>query len=200
MGESAGASSILHHITSNYQERPVFKSAIIQSPGFFPAPDQSVHDKTYQEFLRSTNSKDFEELLKADTKVLMQANADMTYKSNYGLFKFGPTVDGYQVPDLPSKRLQDTNSHHKGINVMIGHTKFDGLVFTPPWIRTDAQLREHVLTLYPGIPEAVLKEIEKRYPVKDFGLAKEKILQVSDFLDVSLIEPQTFFSLRGNHI
>lgn len=113
----------------------------------------------------------------------MQANADITYESSYGLFNFGPTVDYDFVRDLPSKLLQ-SGDFHEGIPILVGHTKFDGLLFTPPWIRTNEQLRQHVRTLYPGVSDAVLDEVEKRYPIKDLAFAKEKILKVADFLDV----------------
>lgn len=184
MGQSAGASSIMHHITSNGDRNAHFKSAIVQSPAFFPSPNQTTADQTFRKFMALTSAKDLDDLLKADTLVLMQANADITFDSSYGLFEFGPVPDGAYIRQLPAVELG--NDHYRpGVGLMIGHTRFDGLLFTPPWIRTDAQLRAHIQTMYPGTPETLLDEVEKRYPIKSFATAKEKLLQVSSFLDVS---------------
>lgn len=131
-----------------------------------------------------TGTKDLDALAELDTQVLMQANANITFNSSYGLFNFGPSVDGFFVPDLPSKRLKDGN-HHAGISLLLGHTKFDGLLFTPPWIRSNAQLQDHVRTMYPGVNDSVLNEINKKYPIGKIEYAKEKILTVANFLDVS---------------
>lgn len=54
MGESAGAGSILHHLTANGgTQNPLFKRAILQSPAFEPAPDRrGVLENKYQIMLR----------------------------------------------------------------------------------------------------------------------------------------------------
>jgi len=182
MGQSAGASSILHHITAN-SNPPAFQSAIIQSPGFFPQPNQTKEDETYEEFLSLTGANNLEELWEADTEVLIQANADMTYNSSYGLFRFGPTIDGFYVTDLPGKKLRE-GSHHANIKLLLGHTKFDGVLFTPPWIRSNQQLESHVKTMFPGISEPVLGDMTDMYPIGRIAYAKEKLLDVADFLDV----------------
>lgn len=192
MGQSAGASSILHHITANEYHKPSFQTAIIQSPGFFPTPNDTLLDQTYSAFLKAAGAKNLDELVKVDTKVLMQANADLTFNSSYGLFNFGPTVDGYFTKDLPSKVLK-RREQHRGISILIGHTKFDGLVFTPPWIRNNEQLRDHVRLMYPGVPDSVLDEVDKKYPIGKIEFAKEKILKVADFLDDVAIQCNTHF-------
>jgi hypothetical protein len=67
---------------------------------------------------------------------------------------------------------------------MVGHAKYDSLFYTPPWIRNNSQLREHVLTLFPGAPDTVLDEISTRYPIDGIYLAKDKLLKVASFLNV----------------
>lgn len=113
--------------------QPDFQRAIIQSPGFFPQPNASHDDYIYSEYLRLTGAENLEALQKLDTSILQAANARMTYDSPYGVFNFGPTIDGDYVPDLPSKLLNTTEkSFHRGIAMMLGHTAYDGLLFTPP--------------------------------------------------------------------
>lgn len=186
MGQSAGASSVLHHITAGggREFTPVFDKAVIQSAGFFPQPDPTYDDRIYQKYLNLTGAKDLDELVRMNTSILQDANARMTFDSPYGIFNFGPTVDGKFVTDLPGKLLAN-QENHEGISLMVGHMAYDGLLFTPPWIRTNAQLREHSAKLYPGITESVKNKITEFYPINWWiELAQKKIAVVADFLDV----------------
>ncbi|KAK2628791.1 hypothetical protein QTJ16_001894 [Diplocarpon rosae] len=205
MGQSAGASSILHHITAGggrSEDAPKFQKAILQSPGFFPQPNSSHDDYIYSEYLRRTGATDLEGLKQLDTSILQQINAEMTYESPYGIFNFGPTVDGDYVPDLPSKLLGDPSGpYHKEIALLVGHTSFDGLLFTPPWIRTREHLKTHARKLYPGITEDALAYIDEHYPVRQYQtefpflplVAQVKIANVSDFLDDVAIQCNSYF-------
>jgi len=189
MGQSAGASSILHHITAwggNTAYRPSFDAAVLQSPGFFPQPNGTKNDIAYSRFLQLADAKDLDNLRGKNTSVLQQANAIMTYESEYGYFNFGPTVDGYYVPDLPG-RLLAAGDFHTGISMLLGHQALDGLLFTPPWIRTNDGLAQHSKELYPGIPPEVISNISSMYHIDERALvlAQTKIGTVSDFMDVS---------------
>lgn len=199
MGQSAGASSILHHITSyggeedgRQDRKPKFQSAVLQSPGFFPQPNGTKDDITYQRFLDLAESKNLDDLMEKDFSVLQHANAVMTYESEYGYFNFGPTIDGNFVPDLPGRSLA-AGKFHTGIPIMLGHQGLDGLLFTPPWIRDDAGLAKHVKDLYPEIPDTEIAYIKKEYHIpKDPTpwtpiVAQAKLGVVSDFLDVRIL-------------
>lgn len=77
MGQSAGASSIMHHITGyggKTIHRLPFSKAIIQTPGLFPQPDPPQDDAIYTEFLKLTGAKDVEGLVKVDTQILQYTN------------------------------------------------------------------------------------------------------------------------------
>lgn len=172
---------------------PKFQRAVLQSPGFFPQPNASHDDFIYSEFLRLTGADDLDGLVKLKSSILQEANAKMTYDSPYGIFNFGPTVDLDYVPDLPSKLLADSEKRHKGIGLLVGHTSYDGLLFTPPWIRSNAGLRAHAKKLYPGITQRALDYMDEHYRIRQNQptfpwlpyLAQVKIAIVSDFLDVS---------------
>ena len=192
MGQSAGASSIMHHITSRngYDGKsPKFpmQAAIIQSPGFFPRPNATQDDEMYTKFLQLAGVDDLDALRTVNTKVLQDANAKMVYESMYGYFNFGPTIDGQYVQDLPGKILAQGDIPLPAL--LVGHTKLDGLLFTPPWIRTATALLDHVRKLFPGVPQAVLDRIQSVYPVK-VGLGpKQAILEVTDFFNVGRFSP-----------
>ncbi len=186
MGQSAGASSIMHHIASpTYHPLKVrTQGAIVQSAGFFPQPNITQDDEMYTKFLELTKAKDFEALLTADTKILQDANAEMVHNSKYGYFNFGPTIDGYYVKDLPGKVLAGAGDDFYVPALLVGHEKLDGLLFTPPWIRNTEALLDYVRELFPGIPQAVLDTIASEYKIPTNLGPQASLLAVADFFDV----------------
>lgn len=189
MGQSAGASSILHHIVAGAgaeEFKPNFSRAILQSPAFFPEGDSSSTDEVYNELKSRSNSLDLEELQERKTDDIRLINAIMTYFSNYGLFKFGPKVDYAYIPRLPGQLLLN-NTYHKGIPMILGHTLLDGLLFAPPWIRNDEALRGYMSELYPYTPDSVFETMEKDnyygIPDNEKTLEITKINAVSDLFD-----------------
>ena len=112
MGQSAGASSILHHLVSYGGPRsplkpfsPPFKRAILQSPALFPVVHRSQMEATYQSFLREANVKDFQGLQNAKTEDLIRANRKTSYESPCGSFNYGPVMDDTFVPAPPALLL-----------------------------------------------------------------------------------------------
>jgi carboxylesterase type B len=192
MGQSAGASSILHHITLSGGEKhaPDFNKAILFSPGFFPQPNPKQDDDTFEEFLALTGAENLSDLYSNAPEVataIADANDAMTYNSSYGYFKFGPSIDGPggYVPDLPGRLLADGKFHH--VPVLVGYAKLDGLLFTPPWIRSTEDLAEHVTELFPSIlnEEGVLDLLKRDYAITS-DEAKGEIAQSADFFDVGI--------------
>lgn len=186
IGEDAGSSSIMHHITATtYHPLKVkMQGAILQSAGHFPQPNSTQDDETYTKFLELTGAKDVEALWTTDTKILQDANAKMVHNSKYGYFNFGPTIDGYYVKDLPGKVLADDFYVPA---LLVGHEKLDSLLFTPPWIRTTEALLDYVQELFPGVPQAVLDTIASEYQIPtDLG-PQASLLAVADFFDVGLL-------------
>lgn len=192
MGQSAGAASILHQITwAGYTTDPLFRRAIIQSPGFFPQPTTVEADATYLKFLNRTGATNLEGLWNVSESTLIKANAELTYESEYGLFNFGPTIDHVYITDLPSTILRDSDYYNK-IPILLGHTSLDGLLFTPPWIRDNAALGGYIQRLYPNLTSASLDKIKELYPITGPS-EKEKITQVSDLLDDIAIQCNNYY-------
>ncbi|KAL3958141.1 hypothetical protein ACCO45_008719 [Purpureocillium lilacinum] len=96
-GESAGGGSIMHHITGNRHSTVPFERAIIQSPGWLTSlPVAQIWNQTLSAASTRagrpiTNGTD---LVTLDYPTLLRVNSDIVYKSNYGDFGYGPTVDG----------------------------------------------------------------------------------------------------------
>ncbi|KAL8792155.1 MAG: hypothetical protein Q9195_005251 [Heterodermia aff. obscurata] len=191
MGQSAGGSSILHHLVAGAGAenfKPNFSQAILQSPAFFPEGDWYSTDSVYNELKFRSHARygTLEDLQRKSTFEIQLINLVMTYYSNYGLFKFGPKVDYEYVPQLPGPLLLN-NTYHKGIPMILGRTSLDGLLFTPPWIRDDQSLEDYMVNLYPAIPDSVLDTMKKtdyyRIPNKKKTSEIAKINAVSDLLD-----------------
>ena len=191
MGQGAGASSIMHHVaTSPHRSKSTLRAAILQSPAFFPQPNSKQADETYEQFLQLAKAKDLDELVTVDTKVLQDANAKMIHEAKYGSSTFGPTIDHTYVKDIPSKILaQAQNDELRFPTMLIGHKKWDGLFFTPPWIRTTEALLAHVRELFHAVPQSVLDKISSDYPVPD---PEERSPQVSLQAAVELIDVGSF--------
>ena len=160
--------------------------AILQSPAYIPASGTGDADATYTEVLRRAKASNLEELWKKDTKLLMQINAEMSFESKYGTTRFGPTVDGYIVPQLPSKLLKD-GRFHTGLPMLFGHTKSDGLLFTPPWARSDDDVRAHLRTLFPNITKSALDQVIDKYPAPSSSSARANVDRFATLLDDATI-------------
>lgn len=138
MGESAGGSSIMHHLTANGGNITLpFQKAVIQSPAFFPQYlllpfptdfryDPAELDLQYRRFLESAGCPwegGLECLQKRSPRVLQMANQRETARAEWGKFTFGPAVDGVYVQDLPGREL--LNGHHvKNISILQGHNEW----------------------------------------------------------------------------
>lgn len=189
MGQSAGGASILHHMVAGAgakEFKPNFTRAILQSPAFLPESDYSSTDSNYVEFqnrigVRRGNVKDMQKKSTFDIQI---ANAVMTWYSKYGLFNFGPKVDYDFIPRLPGQLILN-NTYHKGIPMILGHTTLDGLLFVPPWIRSDAGLEDYMIELFPYMEEKAFETIHKPlyYPIPEKALEIQKINAVTDLLD-----------------
>ena len=108
-GESAGASSILHHLIANFQpdKNPLFSRAIIQSPAFEWQWDRSgTLNKTYSNVsaLAGCPTADIDCLQDLDADHLISANQQYFQETTPcdGLFPMGPSLDGNIIKELPA--------------------------------------------------------------------------------------------------
>ncbi len=188
MGQSAGASSILHHLVSYGGDKsppgspnPAFKRAILQSPAFFPNVKRSQMEETYQSFLREANAKDFRDLQNARSEDLIRANRKTTYESPYGQFNYGPVRDDTFVPAPPALLLK-YGHFWSAKDVMVSHNRAEGLLFTPPWLQTQDTLRKHILEAYPEFPTPDLDYAMQLYPIDNEAAAKQQVGNASQLL------------------
>ena len=159
LGESAGGSSIEHQVTAYGGQNGVsFQRAISQSPGFFPAASQYIQETTTQEFLSILGVDSIEAARSASSNAVIAANLAQVAQSNYGVFTYGPVVDGIFVPELPGLLL-NSGQFAPNVQVMVGHNIQEAPMFTPPNVQSNADIQAWLQLTYPGIPEQVIDYI-----------------------------------------
>ncbi|KAI9666250.1 MAG: hypothetical protein M1821_004185 [Bathelium mastoideum] len=157
IGESAGGGSVMHQITAygGLKGRVPFQQAIPQSPGFFPIYSENQQEQTLNDFLSYLNVSTIQEARQLPSSALIQANALQIGNSSYGMFTYGPAVDGDFVPALAGLLLLH-GQFDKSVRVMPGHNTDEGLLFTSPYVQTDEEFRAMSTTDFPGVDPAVI--------------------------------------------
>ncbi len=157
MGESAGGGSIMHHITAYGGNGTVpFQKAIPQSPAFqpfVPAQTEVIFSQVVgnASTLTNTTITTAEQLRALPYETLFELNTLIVGLSSWGQFTFGPVVDptpGAYVPDLPARLISQGKFHNVSVNV--GHNSDEGLLFTPPFIQTQAEFVDAIAMLFPS--------------------------------------------------
>ncbi|KAK4643571.1 hypothetical protein QC761_407080 [Podospora bellae-mahoneyi] len=169
MGESAGASSIFHHIVAEGGRLdPLFSRAILQSPAFQPIWDRAgkVED-TFQDFatLAGCQGKGLACLRAADPTALIKANNALNLKQAPGTFAIGPTPDGKFIRQLPVLELA-LGKFWKLDSLILSHVTDEASLFVGGSIQTDAQFSGFLGQLFPNdtLTAGVNDKIEEAYP------------------------------------
>ena len=155
----------MHQITAYGGQKPVhFAQAIPQSPGFQPIGSNFVQENTTQNFLALLDVTSIDAARQLSLKAVITANAKQVGAADYGVFTFGPVVDGSFVPALPALLLGQ-GAFAKNVKVMVGHNADEGPLFTQPLTTDDTTLFTFFRQLYPSIDMSVARYIVKTlYP------------------------------------
>ncbi|KAH6653956.1 Alpha/Beta hydrolase protein [Truncatella angustata] len=149
MGESAGAASILHHITSYGGAEDVpFQAAIPQSPAFEFIVGNATNTSSAQVSSISTNFDAFVNALEtfedsAISAALKYINQAVVVQASAGRFNYGPVVDGDYVPEHPQVLLAQ-GSFDTSLTVMNSHTSNESVPFVPTTIATEGDVRSYI--------------------------------------------------------
>jgi carboxylesterase type B len=159
MGESAGAASIVHHITAYGGTHGItpFQGAIPQSPAWSSIFDPRQEDEILSLFLTPLGVSTIDEARQLSAQNLSDANRFVVANSNYSTFTFGPSVDGDFVPDLPSRLLSD-GRFDSSINVMVGHNANEGNLFAAIHVDNATAFAKLAPNTFPYTVESVLEE------------------------------------------
>ncbi|KUI53127.1 Lipase 2 [Cytospora mali] len=188
IGESAGAASLLHHITSYGGEGPLpFAQAVIQSPAFqFNLNLTDGYDKTLAGASNLTGESitNVTQLTALDSATLQAVNFDVVLGATQGLFIYGPAPDGSYVPALPQVLLAE-GKFHSDVKVVAGHNSLEAAPFVPSSISTEADLISALELTFPEVSNSTLTYIlDALYPSSDYEsefLRGVQIISDSDF-------------------
>lgn len=132
-GESAGAGSIVHHLTAfgGQGDALPFTQAVTQSPAFSVNSNSDTQNQRFQDFLNLLGVSCLDEARTLPSEQLIMANQNQVFNSSYGGSPFGVVVDGTYVPAQPGSLFLN-GAFHKNVRVYAGHNVDEGLVFTTP--------------------------------------------------------------------
>ncbi|KFX97985.1 hypothetical protein V490_02525 [Pseudogymnoascus sp. VKM F-3557] len=204
MGESAGASSIMHHITAygGKKGNAPFQRAILQSPGWLPSKAKAVNENIFKQTLAiaSTVTKKtittLNGLRSLTSSELYLVNAAVVGLSPHGSFTYGPTVDGTYVPDLPGKLLLD-GKFDKSVEVMTAHNANEGILFATPFAKSDKDVGAYLKAAVPSITDEALEVILYSVYPETFDGSFE---YTDQFERVAFLVGEAFFSCNTRYL
>jgi carboxylesterase type B len=161
MGESAGAASIVHHITAYGGTHGVtpFQQAIPQSPAWSNIFDPRQEDQALSLFLAPLGVSTIDEARQLSAQNLSDANRFVVTNSNYSTFTYGPSVDGYFVPDLAGRLLLEGRFDHS-IKLMVGHNANEGNLFAALNVNNASAFATLARDTFPYTDKSVLEEYQ----------------------------------------
>ncbi|ORY67162.1 Alpha/Beta hydrolase protein [Pseudomassariella vexata] len=168
MGESAGASSILHHITGyGGAVSAPFQRAISQSPAFqFNINTTKTYDLTLDVASNVTEMtiSSVEQLKSLDLATLQAINQRVVIQAMQGTFNYGIVTDGTYVPKTPQVLLLEGKFDHS-VNVMASHMSNESIPFIPSSLTTAANIQAYLTSSLPqATPETIAYILQTVYP------------------------------------
>jgi carboxylesterase type B len=192
----------MHQITA-YGNGPVpFDQAVLQSPGFVPAPGNWQAEQTYEDLLNRANVSSLQELWQLPSEDLINASLGQIFASPYSLFTYGPVVDSLFAPALPGHLLLQ-GSFAKDVKAMVSYCSNEGLLFVNPSQLSPAGYVGVLQSIFPDISSGALDYVSSALypPIFDgsYGYTDEIGRQAATIADMGLICNTKFLRLAfGN--
>ncbi|RYP41985.1 hypothetical protein DL767_000616 [Monosporascus sp. MG133] len=164
IGSSAGAGSIIHHITAyGGSAENDFQKAFVGAPGVLDSDSNATLDKAFANFLRFAGVSSLSEARNLPSQQVINANAAQIAGAGYGSFIFGPAIDGSLVTRDPQTIL-DSGLVNPSLSVLVGHNTNEGYGFGPP-IRNETEFRAFIAFRFPNATQSVIDYIvNELYP------------------------------------
>ncbi|KAK7549259.1 Alpha/Beta hydrolase protein [Phyllosticta citricarpa] len=180
-GESAGASSLLHHIAAQGGTLdPLFKRAVLQSPAYQIMWDRNgTLEEVFQNFssLAGCAGGDFDCLRSVDAATLDTANEALIRDAPEGAFNIGPAADGDFIRQLAPLEFASGN-YWKGLeSLIVSHTSDEAELFVDGHVQTDAQFTEFVNSIFPSYAQAagINAAIESFFPADAYDSVTDRM-------------------------
>lgn len=183
MGESAGAGSLLAHLTQFGGKRDtLFRRAIIQSAAFAPNTwdRRGANEDVFQLALKHTGctEKGIQCLRAADSKTLKTVMDKMVEEAFSGTFGFGLSVDGGFVRQLPQLELVSGNFAKNVESVIISHTSDEADMFTSKRTHNDTTFRTYIDWSFAN--SSIISDASLKYfPLEKYSNARDRLMEYS---------------------
>ncbi|KAF1985344.1 alpha/beta-hydrolase [Aulographum hederae CBS 113979] len=153
MGQSAGAGSLVHHLTAfGGKQDPLFHQAILQSPAYQPQYDRGGNlEQRFQNFSTAAgcSGQGLDCLRRASFQSVADANNQIIGSAIPGTFGFGPAADGAWVRQLPLLEFASGNYWKKMNKILITHVSNEVSIFVPQSVRTDGDFETWAPQVFP---------------------------------------------------
>ena len=169
MGESAGASSIMHHLVAEGGKLdPLFQRAVLLSPAFQPIWDRAGNvQSTFETFasLAGCDKPTVECLRGLDAAALIKANEDLILQQVPGTFAVGPTPDGNLIRQIPVLELASGNFWPLK-SLVLSHCADEAELFVDGAVTTNDQFDSFLTAVFSNYTDAprLRASMEKLYP------------------------------------
>lgn len=134
-GGSAGGGSVTYQlIAGGAYDDPPFSAAIAEYPWWQPFLNASIQERQYYTALQLSNCSDVNCLRSLPSETLAnlnQADQNASYPGpgdGYGVFWFGPVVDGAFIRNLPDQEFKTGNFYK--VPLLVDHDAYEGDIFS----------------------------------------------------------------------
>ncbi|KAL3441322.1 Alpha/Beta hydrolase protein [Aspergillus insuetus] len=148
-GQSAGAGSIMHHlIAKGGKLDPLFRTAVLQSPGFGTSADETAVEAQFAAFAGAVGCPESGRealrcLRRVDVKKLWDANVNVFAGSA------NPVPDGVFIKDVALYEYSKGNTWPHLKSLLVSHVLDEGALFVPSEIPQD-YIRSYISGLLPA--------------------------------------------------
>lgn len=171
-GGSAGGGSVTFQLTANAAvDTAPFAAAIAEYPWWQPLLNQSEQDSQLFTAFQLSNCSSvtcLRGLEGSDLAVLGQQVINASYPGSelgYGVFYYGPVVDGTFVPNLPGQAF-DLGQFYD-VPLLVDHEAYEGYIFSNMSQTTQVQEVADARDLFPYAGPAFFSRLFQLYPASD---------------------------------
>lgn len=173
-GGSAGGGSVTLQLTAyGAYDKPPFQAAIAEYPWWTPLLNKTTQEVQYRNTLKAANCSNLACLRSLPTAALGKVNQltqNISYTTpglGYGVFYFGPVVDGIFVPSLPDVSFKK-GAFHK-VPFLTDREEYEGYTFSNKSVTTQAEETQDAQLLFPFAGPSFFSRLYQHYPASDYN-------------------------------
>lgn len=173
-GGSAGGGSVTYQlIAGGGLGNPPFSGAIAEYPWWQPLMNQSTRELQYGAVLKLTNCTSLgclRLLPEADLKRANTLSMNTTFPSpgyGYGVFNYGPVVDGKFIRQLPDDEFKQGNFY--SVPTIVDHDAHEGITFSNTSQTNQVEETTDARSLFPNAGPSFFSRLYRIYAASTFS-------------------------------